>query len=255
MKTWHALIPISLLILGHSPIAARQASPQPKTVWSGIYSTEQATRGQQEYTARCSRCHGAELKGTEGNGLVGKDFMERWREDSVGSLYEFVSAGMPPPSRGGGRPLISVPEYLDILSYVFSQNQFPAGPNPLTTDGLDDILIQYKDGPRPMPNGALVWVAGCMTGSGDAWSVAGANDPVRTRTSDTKNYDEFHTAETQAAGTQTYRLANLGFLGNAFKPQEHNGEKLLVKGNLVRQPDSMRITVVAVRKVADSCKS
>jgi mono/diheme cytochrome c family protein len=248
MKTWFLLLPICILILP-------QAAPQPKTVWSGIYTVEQAARGQQEYIARCSRCHGAELLGTQSNGLVGKDFMERWREDSVGSLYEFVSNGMPPANRGGGRPLISVPEYLDILSYVFSQNQFPAGPNPLTTEGLDDVLIQYKDGPRPMPNGALVWVAGCMAGAADTWSLTGSHEPVRTRTSDTKNYDEFHAAETQAAGGQTYRLANLGFLGNTFKPQEHNGEKLLVKGNVVRQIDSSaRITVVAVRKVADTCK-
>jgi mono/diheme cytochrome c family protein len=252
MKMLYLILPIILFSL---PQTASQSASL-KTVWSGVYSAEQAARGQQEYTTRCSRCHGAELQGTQGNGLVGKDFMERWREDSVGSLYEFVSEGMPPANRGGGRPLISVPEYLDILSYIFSQNQFPAGSNPLTTEGLDDILIQYKDGPRPIPNGALIWVAGCMTGSGDAWNVTGASDPIRTRTSDTKNYDEFHNAEVQAAGTQTYRLANLGFLGNSFKPQEHNGERILVKGNLVHQADStMRISVVAVRKVADACKS
>src|SRR5215831_5112041 len=194
MKKWYAVFPILVLIASQ---AFSQTTPASKTVWSGVYNAEQASRGQQEYTARCSRCHGAELQGTQSNGLVGKDFMERWREDSVGSLFEFVSNGMPPANRGGGRPLISVPEYLDILSYVFSQNQFPPGPNPLTTEGLDDILIQYKDGPRPMPNGALVWVAGCMSGSGDTWTLANSNEPVRTRTSDTKNYDEFHTAETQ----------------------------------------------------------
>lgn len=243
------------IILLTATTAIAQNTPQ-KTVWTGIYSADQATHGKEEYTARCSRCHGTELQGTQGNGLVGKDFMERWREDSVGSLYDFVSNGMPPANRGNGRPLISVPEYLDILSYVFSMNQFPAGPTALTADGLDDILIQYKDGPRPMPNGALVWVAGCMTGSADSWSLTGSGDPIRTRTSDTKNYDEFHAAEVQAAGAQTYRLANMGMLGNAFKPQEHNGEKLLVKGTIVRQMDnSVRVSVTAVRKVADTCKS
>jgi mono/diheme cytochrome c family protein len=258
MKTRHAVTLLVLLVVESLSASGRGTSQAnvPRTVWSGVFAAEQAERGQQAYTVRCARCHGAALQGTQGNGLVGKDFMERWREDSVGSLYEFVSAGMPPPNRGGGRPLISVPEYLDILAYIFSQNQFPAGSEPLTTEGLDDILIQYKDGARPMPNGALVWVAGCMTGSGDIWTIGGANDLIRTRTSDTKNYDEFHAAETQSPGLQTYRLANLGFLGNAFKAQEHNGEKLLVKGNLVRQTDStMRLSVVAVRKVADTCKS
>ena len=180
--------------------------------------------------------------------------MERWREDTVGSLFEFVSNGMPPAPRGGARPLIPVPEYLDILAYVFSQNQFPAGATPLTTDGLDDIMIQYKEGPRPMPNGALVWVSGCLTGAADKWNLTGAHDPIRTRTSDTKNYDEFHAAETQTAGTQSYRLANLGFIGSGFKPQEHNNEKFLVKGTVVQQEDStVRISVVAVRKIGDAC--
>jgi mono/diheme cytochrome c family protein len=245
-----------VIFLTATATAFAQTTPPSRTVWSGVYSADQAAKGKEEYTARCSRCHGTELQGTQGNGLVGKDFMERWREDNVGSLYEFVSNGMPPANRGAGRPLISVPEYLDILSYIFSMNQFPAGAKALTPDGLDDILIQYKDGPRPMPNGALVWVAGCMTGSADTWSLTAAGDPIRTRTSDTKNYDEFHAAELQAGGTQVYKLANMGLLGNAFKPQEHNGEKLLVKGTIVRQMDnSVRISVTAVRKVADTCKS
>ena len=238
-----------IVISTHTTTAAAQA----KTVWSGIYSAEQAARGEQEYTKNCSRCHGANLQGTDGNGLQGKDFMERWREDSMGSLWEFVSESIP-PARGGGRPLISVPSYLDILAYILSQNQFPAGPNPLSNEGLDDIMIQYKDGPRSLPNGALVWVGGCLTGSGNSWSLTESHDPVRTRSSDTKNYQEFHAAETQGAGSQNYRLANLGFLGNAFKPESHAGEKILVKGNLVRQEDSMRISVLAVRKVADTCK-
>ncbi len=256
MKKWYVLIATSFLsILLTGALASAQTS-QVKTVWSGVYSAEQAARGKLEYAARCSRCHGASLEGTQNNGLVGKDFMERWREDNVGSLFEFVTNGMPPAQRGGGRPLIPVPEYLDILSFVFSQNDFPAGPKPLTTDGLDDIMIQYKDGPHPVPNGALVWIAGCMTGSGNSWTITGANDPLRTRSSDTKNYDEFHAAETQATGAQSYRLANIGFVGNGFKPEEHSGEKLLVKGTLVRQMDSsMRINVVAVRKVADTCKT
>src|SRR5262249_33277237 len=103
-----------------------------------------------------------------------------------------------------------------------------------------------------LPNGALVWISGCMKGSADTWTITDASEPLRTRTVDTRNYDEFHTAETQPTGKQTYRLANLGFLGNSFKPQDHNGEKLLVKGNLVRQTDAMRISVLAVR--GDTCK-
>src|SRR5215813_278762 len=113
-------------------LMAGQEPAQSKTVWSGIYTAEQATRGEESYKMRCARCHGAKLEGTQGNGLVGKDFMERWREDSMGSLWEFVSESMPPARRGEGRPLISVPTYLDIIAFILSKNDFPAGPSPLT---------------------------------------------------------------------------------------------------------------------------
>ncbi len=171
----------------------------------------------------------------------------------MGSLLLFVSENMPPIRRGQGRPLISIPTYLDIIGYVLSQNQFPAGPNPLTQEGLDDILIQYKDGPQPLPNGALVRIAGCLTGSGQSWSITGANDPIRTRTSETNDYEEFKLAEAAPAGTQSYRLFNLGFLTSQFNPEAHKGEKLLVKGSLIRQPDSLRLSVLAFRKIADTC--
>lgn len=254
MKTLYAVLPIFILIVAETLLAGGQAPKPGKTVWNGIYTAEQAARGEQEYTANCSRCHGATLAGTEGNGLTGPDFMDRWREDSMGGLYEFVTESMPPARRGGGRPLIADSTYLDIMAFVLSKNDFPAGPNPLTSDGLDDILIQYKDGPRPLPNGALVRVTGCMTGSGETWSVTGANDPVRTRTSKTTDGQEFLASQSEKPGSQTFRLANLGLLGNAFKPDTHKGQKLMVKGNLINQTGAMRITVLAVRKVADTCE-
>jgi mono/diheme cytochrome c family protein len=243
-----------LLLLTFTVAAGGQTEAKRKTVWSGIYSAEQVARGEEEYKTNCSRCHGATLAGTQGNGLKGKDFMERWREDSMGSLYEFVTNSMPPVRKGVGRPLITVPTYLDILAFVLSQNDFPAGPDPLTAEGLDAIQIEYEDGPRPVPSGALVRIAGCLSGSGQVWNVTNANDPIRTRTSETLDYQEFQAAASEPSGTQSYRLANLGFLSSTFKPESHVGEKLMVKGNLVRQIDnSMRIGVLAVRKIADTC--
>jgi len=234
-------------------LIARQAAPG-KTVWSGIYTADQATRGEESYKMRCARCHGAKLEGTQGNGLVGKDFMDRWREDSMGSLFEFVSEGMPPARRGEGRPLISVPTYLDIIAFILSKNDFPAGADALTAEGLDAVQIQNKEGPGPVPHGSLVRVAGCLAGAGEAWSITNAQDPVRTRTPKTNDFQEFKAAESAPAGTQTFRLANLGFLASTFKPETLKGSRLLVKGTLVRQEDSvMRVSIVGFRKIADTC--
>ena len=244
-----------LLSIGVPVWLGGQTSSPHKTVWDGVYSAEQAARGEEAYKERCSRCHGGKLEGTQGNGLVGSDFMERWREDSMSSLYEFVSRNMPPAQRGAGRPLIPVPTYLDILAYVLAQNQFPAGANSLAAEGLDDIQIQYKDGPHPMPNGALVRVCGCLTGSDQKWSITSANDPIRTKTADTTDFMEFQAAQAEKSGTQTYRLANLGLVAAKFKPEAHVGERVMVKGTLARQQDSsVRISILGVRKVADTCQ-
>ena len=185
---------------------------------------------------------------------MGRAFMEKWREDSMGSLFEFISNGMPPARPNQGRPLISIPDYLDIVAFILSKNEFPAGPNPLTEEGLDAIQIQYKDGPRPVPNGALVRVSGCLTGSGQDWTVTHASEPVRTKTPRTTDYEEFKSAETAPPGTESFALVNLGMLGSSMKPESLNGAKLLVKGILIRQPNAMRITVMGVRKVADTCQ-
>jgi mono/diheme cytochrome c family protein len=254
MKTSFVVLTVFILALALVLAAGAQTPPPARTVWDGIYTTEQAARGEQSYKESCARCHGGKLEGTQGNGLQGNDFMERWREDSMGSLFEFVSENMPPLRRGVGRPLIGIPTYIDIIAFVLSKNDFPAGPNPLTPEGLDAIRIQHKEGPRPLPNGALVRISGCLTGSGQTWSVTSATDAVRTRTSQTNDYAEFQEAEAAPAGTQSYRLANTGFLNTTFKLDQNVGAKLLVKGTLARQQDSsVRISALAVRKVADTC--
>ena len=252
MKTRCTIVSL-LLVVFACVLPSGQAQTPRRTVWNGIYTAEQAVRGEASYKQNCSRCHGASLEGTQGNGLVGKDFMDRWREDSMGSLFQFVSESMPPIRRGQGRPLISIPTYLDIVAFVLSKNDFPAGPAPLAAEGLDDVLVQYKDGPQPLPNGALVRISGCLTGSGQNWMIESASDPIRTRTSETTDYGEFHEAETANPGKQNFKLFNMGMLGNVFKPEGNAGAKLLVKGNLIRQTDSMRISVLAIRKVADTC--
>src|SRR5262245_29696938 len=89
------------------------ASPQagPQTVWSGVYTTAQAARGRSEYDRVCSRCHAANLDGIQDANLLGDfapryslrgaDFIDRWREDTVQSLYTLIASGMPPRNAGG----------------------------------------------------------------------------------------------------------------------------------------------------------
>ena len=127
----------TLLILISSAIGAS------RSVWQGVYSREQAGRGQQAYNTQCARCHGEALLGGENSPpLVDRDFLERWNGKSVGNLVDFTRKTM--PSDGPGK--LSRRQCTDMIAYLLSANGFPAGELDLESDAavLNDILIEPK---------------------------------------------------------------------------------------------------------------
>ena len=113
------------------------------SVWDGVYSKEQASRGQKLYGAQCLRCHGEALLGGENSpALVDVDFLEKWQGKTVGSLVELTRKTM--PSDGPGK--LSRRQCTDLIAYLLSANGFPAGETGLASDPrvLDEILIQVK---------------------------------------------------------------------------------------------------------------
>src|SRR5688572_18364416 len=121
----------SILLLTFLP--GGQATPERKTVWSGVYTESQAARGEQQYVANCSACHGVDLDGVAH--LKGADFMDRWREFNVLALYDFISQSMPRAREGSPNKPGSLSEdtYVSIMAYIFRSNSFPAGSEELGT--------------------------------------------------------------------------------------------------------------------------
>jgi quinoprotein glucose dehydrogenase len=245
-----ALLLVPSLILG-----AAQSNPARKTIWSGVYSKAQAARGQATYEMNCSRCHGSDLNSNPQASLTGSDFMQRWREDNVESLFLFVRTSMPPMRRGGPpRVPLSDAEYVDIISYIFQANRFPEGEQELTGPDLASIHIEERDGPKPLPNSSLIVTVGCMAKMGtDNWGLTGATEPVRTRVADVATSDEIKAAQDKPAGTLSFRLQNILYLGPAFKPEALEGHRIQAKGILIRQPNAERIDVRSVAEVAATC--
>jgi len=99
-----------LLALGVLATSAWADSAARKTVWTGVYTAEQAKRGEAAYGAQCSRCHRDDLSGY--TGLKGSKFIDNWREDSLGSLWTRISKTMP----AGAPGTLKESEYLDILA-------------------------------------------------------------------------------------------------------------------------------------------
>lgn len=111
----------------------------PASVWDGVYTEEQAGRGQTLYARECASCHGASMSGGEtAPPLTGSGFMANWSGLSVGDLFERIRVSMPE-----GRPgTLSRQQNADILTYILSVNQFPAGKVELQKD--TDRLKQIR---------------------------------------------------------------------------------------------------------------
>jgi quinoprotein glucose dehydrogenase len=110
---------------GAPPAAAPPASNgQPRSVWDGVYTEDQARRGKDLYQTHCLACHGETL---EGNGpvrpLTGPDFAANWNGLSMGDMLERTRTSMPMDKPG----TLSRQQIADLLAYVLSVNKLPAG--------------------------------------------------------------------------------------------------------------------------------
>jgi mono/diheme cytochrome c family protein len=237
-----------------SPVYAAQTSGK-KSVWDGAYTPDQANRGQKAYSADCASCHQADLGGKgEVPALKGDNFMERWHDYSVKPLFDMIRTEMPPlrfrtPET---RPLPDN-DYVDIISYIFKVNSFPAGNTELTLEKLDKVQILTRNGVQPPPQFALVLSVGCMTYKPVSWMLTSATDPVRATLPDLATKDEIEAAKTRTLGLRDYRLADFGYLGRGFSPDVLEGHRILVKGYIIRQRQFERISVTSVSDISASC--
>ena len=131
--------------LSHSSVRAEQAAPVPgaKTVWDGVFTDEQAKRGEAAFTKECSSCHGNDLAGDGfAPALSGSDFLSNWNELSVGDLFDRIRISMPPTGPSAVTPAAKA----DIVSHILNANKFPAGKAELEpkTEVLKQIKIEMK---------------------------------------------------------------------------------------------------------------
>jgi len=227
--------------------AASAAPPQMATsVWSGVYTNEQASRGKAAYEIYCTNCHGATLGGEDGPPLAGSGFLRNWLEDDLYSLFRRVHDRMPAEAPGSLPEKVSI----DLIAYLLQANEFPSGARELTLnkESLSAIRIQGKNGPAPVPNFSLVRVVGCLAQDGKAqWIVRRGTEPVRAR-GDSSSGDT-NALTTAPLGSQTFRLMDAA----ASQPDEHAGEKVEVTGLLMRQADGTVLNVTSLHATGSAC--
>jgi mono/diheme cytochrome c family protein len=127
-------------------VAGLRATAQPassRSVWDGVYTLEQAKRGEPLYAQHCGSCHGVALEGGEmAPPLAGGAFNANWNGLSMGDLFERTRISMPQSSPGS----LSRPQYTDILAFMLSSGSFPEGKSelPRETEALKEILFQSE---------------------------------------------------------------------------------------------------------------
>jgi mono/diheme cytochrome c family protein len=114
-----------------------------RSVWDGVYTKSQASRGETTYQEVCSKCHGQNLSGGEGGpSLAGDEFRQKWNGKTAGDLFGLIRKTMPSDDPAS----LSSREYSDVVAYILSVNEFPAGQRELDRDvaALNEIRIEIK---------------------------------------------------------------------------------------------------------------
>jgi cytochrome c len=138
-----------LILLGFTMLGASYSTVRaqaPKSVLDGVYTEEQAKRGEKVYADSCATCHGPMLEGTPvaGPTLAGPDFTNDWKNMNLGALQDKVNNDMPFNAPGSLTP----EQYSDVLAYLLRFNKYPDGKTELPIDPAAIKLIRMVEPPK-----------------------------------------------------------------------------------------------------------
>ncbi len=216
----------------------------------GVFTQAQVARGEALYKMNCAECH-EEGGAFDGAALEGPGFIDRWREDSLETLYNYMRKSMPQDTPGEFQDNV----YRDVLSYLLNRSGIPVGgTQELSDDVIRETILVGPDGPKPLPTNTVVHVSGCFgPGPNDSFQITGAPAPLRTKEQAKISPEEVKVAQAGPAGTQEFRLQNLNDLAG-FKADAVKGHRVLVKGIFVAGREFDRLNVTALESITDTCK-
>jgi S-disulfanyl-L-cysteine oxidoreductase SoxD len=125
--------------------AQAPVSSESRSVRDGVYTEEQAKRGEPLYRKECASCHGDMLTGGESAPpLSGGAFLANWNGLTVGDLFDRIRKTMPLTAPGR----ITRQQDADILSFMLSVNKFPPGKTELYRQS--EMLKEIRfESPKP----------------------------------------------------------------------------------------------------------
>lgn len=121
---------------------------QTRAVTEGVFTQEQARRGQDVFQA-CVACHGETLGGGLGPPLTGNDFLSNWNALPLSELVTKIQNTMPQTDPG----TLTRQQAADVVAYILQVGKFPAGTAELSADeaALKQIVWPAANAAVPKP--------------------------------------------------------------------------------------------------------
>ncbi len=143
------VVVLALGVVPHDGAHAQTAASASRAVRDGVFTAEQARRGQIAYTGPCDRCHGYKLDGASDDPdmlpappVAGPKFLRKWNGRSLAALFDYLRATMPANNPG----YLSDAEVVDIVAYMLAVSGMPAGEAELhpELDALASVVIEAQ---------------------------------------------------------------------------------------------------------------
>ncbi len=113
------------------PAGPGSASARAAALAGASFTSAQSTGGESLYAQNCASCHGTQLSdGRFGPPLRGAAFAGHWSGRSLGELFDFLKASMPPGKPGS----LGDDAYAQLIAYLLAQNGVAAGASRLSAD-------------------------------------------------------------------------------------------------------------------------
>jgi mono/diheme cytochrome c family protein len=144
LRSWAAALVVAA---STAPGAAQTATSA--SIWDGVFTVEQARRGQTAYTGPCDRCHGYKLDGAPDDPdmlpappAAGPKFLRNWEGRSLAALFEYTQRTMPANNPG----FLTAQELVDVIAYTLLASGVPAGDTELGVEPRDlaRIVIESR---------------------------------------------------------------------------------------------------------------
>ncbi len=124
MRNPATILGLTVFASGLCLLHSQAPSSEQRSVWDGVYTEDQAKRGEPVYRKECAACHGDRLTGGESAPpLTGGAFLANWNGLTLSDLFDRIRKTM--PQSGPGR--LTRQQDADVLAFMLSANKFPAG--------------------------------------------------------------------------------------------------------------------------------